>query len=170
MDFEFLLMQKVKNGDMEAAEQFVRKFYPVIYQYCLLHVHDCNDAEDIAQDTFVRFFESIQMYQNCGKTKNYLYTIAGNIVKNYYKKKKELLLPELPEVAENHMDVIDIRMDIERAVDHLPEDLREVAILFFFQELKQKEIAELLNIKLSLVKYRIGKAKKILSDCLEAKE
>ena len=52
----------------------------------------------------------------------------------------------------------------------LPEELREVAILFFFQDLKQREIAELLGIKLSLVKYRIGRAKELLIKNLEVKE
>lgn len=57
-------------------------------------------------------------------------------------------------------------MDVERAVDRLPEDLKEVTILFFFQGLKQREIAELLNINLPLVKYRIREAKKKLSEYL----
>ena len=64
----------------------------------------------------------------------------------------------------------EVRMDIERAVDHLPEELKETVILFFFQELKQKDIAELLDIKLSLVKYRISRAKKLLSEYLEVRE
>ena len=42
--------------------------------------------------------------------------------------------------------------------------------MFFFQELKQKDIAELLDIKLSLVKYRISRAKKLLSEYLEVRE
>lgn len=65
------------------------------------------------------------------------------------------------------MNDIEIRLDIEQAIDRLPNELREVTILFFFQDFKQKEIAKLLNIKLSLVKYRIGQAKKILSRSLD---
>ena len=64
------------------------------------------------------------------------------------------------------MDGVEIRLDIEQAVDDLPEELKEITILFFFQGLKQKEIAKVLNIKLSLVKYRISRAKKILSEYL----
>ena len=51
----------------------------------------------------------------------------------------------------------------------LPEEIRETAVLYFFQELKQREIAELLHIKLSLVKYRIGRAKELLMKELEVK-
>ena len=111
-------------------------------------------------------------YKEYGKVKNYLYTIAGNTVKNYYKKKKDIPMEEPPEYENDKNNVEDtgIRLDNEQAVRKLPEELREVAILFFFQELKQREIAELLGIKLSLVKYRIGRAKELLIKNLEVKE
>ena len=74
------------------------------------------------------------------------------------------------ESIKNNVEEAGIRLDIEQAVGKLPEELREVAILFFFQDLKQREIAELLGIKLSLVKYRIGRAKELLIKNLEVKE
>ena len=52
----------------------------------------------------------------------------------------------------------------------LPEEIRETAVLYFFQELKQIKIAELHHIKLSLVKYRIGRAKELLMKELEVKK
>lgn len=176
MHSEFFMIQKMKNGNEEACEWFVNKYYAPVYQYCFLHIHDTYCAEDMTQETFLHFFASLKTYTFYGKTKNYLYSIAGNIVKNYYKKKKELLIDEIPEnggKSISHMEGrvnaadIELRMDIERAVDVLPEELKETAILFFFQELKQKEIADLLNIKLSLVKYRVGRAKKLLAEYLE---
>ena len=52
------------------------------------------------------------------------------------------------------------------ALDKLPEEIREVVILFFFQEISQKEIARMMGIKLSLVKYRVSRAKKLLAKYL----
>lgn len=66
--------------------------------------------------------------------KNYLYTIAGNTVKNYYKKKRDIPWEELTGYENDNKGnekEIGIRMDIERAVKNLPEEIREVAILFF---------------------------------------
>ena len=57
---------------------------------------------------------------------------------------------------------VDVKLE-----DLLPEEIKETAILFFFQGLKQKEISDLLHIKLSLVKYRVSKAKELLSKQLE---
>lgn len=166
---DFLLIKKVKSGDEQAGEQLIKKYYSSLYQYCFLHLHDRELAEDMTQETFARYFESLQTYTEYGKLKNYLYRIAGNIIKNYYKK-KELPMEEAPWTPSTDIRDAEVRMDIERAVDRLPDELKEITILFFFQELKQKDIAELLNIKLSLVKYRISRAKKLLSEYLEVRE
>lgn len=170
MNTDFLLIGKAKNGSGQAGEQFIKKHYSSIYQYCFLHMRDRNLAEDMTQETFTRFFESLHTYTDYGKSRNYLYRIAGNIIKNYYKKKKEMPMEKIPEMPGNDMMDAEVRMDIEQAVDCLPEELKEVAILFFFQELKQKDIARLLDMNLSLVKYRIGRAKKLLSEYLEVRK
>lgn len=162
-----ILMHKIKHGDKSASEQLVKKYYTPIYQYCFLHIHDRNYAEDIVQDTFVKFFETLMRGTKIEKAKSYLYSIARNTIKNYYKKKKELLCDQFLETSEDCMTDIEIRLDVEKALRVLPEELKEIAVLFFFQELKQKEIAELLNIKLSLVKYRVARVKKILKKFLE---
>lgn len=167
MTSDFFLVQKIRNGDEFAGNQFVEKYYSLIYQYCFLHIRDKECAEDMVQETFVRFYEAILKDTNIRKTKSYLYSIAGNIIKNYYKKKKEIFLDQLPDIEEGNLTEIEIRLDIERALDQLPEEIKETAILFFFQGLKQKEISDLLNIKLSLVKYRVSKAKELLSEQLE---
>ncbi len=164
---DFLLIQKIRNGDNRAGNEFVKKYYPLIYQYCFLHIHDRDCAEDMTQETFVRFFEAVMNRTDIAKVKSYLYRVAGNTVKNYYRKKKELLLEKLPDTVENNAVDIEVRLDIERAVACLPDEIREITILFFFQGLKQKDISDLLGIKLSLVKYRVSKAKKLLSKELE---
>lgn len=74
---------------------------------------------------------------------------------------------QLPDIEDENPKNIEIRIDIERALEQLPEEIKEIVILFFFQGLKQKEIADLLNIKLSLVKYRVSKAKELLAKQLE---
>lgn len=168
MDSDFFLIQKMKNGDDRAIESFVRKYYPKIFQYCLLHIRDRGDAEDLTQETFLKFFQSFEQYQHRGKCSAFLYAIASNACKDYYRKAREQYVEEVPEKAEEDQDMgsAEIRMDVENAVARLPEELKETAILFFFQGLKQREIAKLLDIKLSLVKYRVTRAKKLLGEYL----
>lgn len=168
MDSDFFLIQKMKNGDDGAVENFVRKYYPKIFQYCLLHIRDRGDAEDLTQETFLKFFQSFERYQHRGKCSAFLYAIASNACRDYYRKAKEQYVEEIPERAEEdrEMGTAEIRMDVENAVARLPEELKETAILFFFQGMKQREIAKLMYIKLSLVKYRVTRAKKLLGEYL----
>ena len=77
---------------------------------------------------------------------------------------------QLPDIEDENPKNIEIRIDIERALEQLPEEIKEIVILYFFQGLKQKEIADLLNIKLSLVKYRVSKAKELLARQLEVEK
>ena len=156
-----LLVHLARAGDEDACEKLVKKYYSSIYQYCLLHINDPYEAEDLTQEVFTRFFSNLYRYKEYGK------------VKNYYKKKKDIPSEELlksEDSSKNHVEELGVRLTIEQAVRKLPEEIRETAVLYFFQELKQREIAELLHIKLSLVKYRIGRAKELLMKELEVKK
>ncbi|MDE6607054.1 MAG: RNA polymerase sigma factor [Lachnospiraceae bacterium] len=170
MNSDFLLIQKMKLGDDLAIEAFVHKYYAKIYQYCHLHIRDRGYAEDMTQETFEKFFRSLDTYRHYGKALNYLYVLAANTCKDYYKKTPELCLEELPEGTAPDLSRVDEQIMIETAVDRLPAEFREAAILFFFQELRQKEIAAVLGIGLPLVKYRIRKAKELLADYLREEE
>ena len=74
---DFLLIRKMKQGDDNAFDLFVHKYYQEILSYCYHHCFDQTYAEDFTQETFIRFFSKLPDYHYKGKTLNYLYTIAG---------------------------------------------------------------------------------------------
>ena len=170
MDSDFLLIHRMKNGDDTAIETFVRKYYPVILRYCHLHLSDKSYAEDATQEVFARFFRTLNQYQHYGKAQNYLYVIAGNICRDFYRKPSELSVEELTEDLVFEMEPLDLQLDVHNALEKLPPELQEVTILFFFQDVKQKEIAKILGISLPLVKYRIKRAKELLAGYLGKEE
>lgn len=163
VDTGFILIQRMKQGDEKACDIFVRKYYEEIFKYCKYRCFDIESAEDIVQETFVKFFANLPKYHFRGKTKNYLYKIAGNLCKDFYKKKKELLSGE-EEIAKSGtlytLDYVVDKVMVETAVQSLPQELQEVII----QGLKIREIAGMLQISLSLVKYRLKEAKKKLGE------
>lgn len=63
MNTDFLLIQRLKWGDEEAFDVFVRKYYGSILIYCNYHCPDSSYAEDLTQETFVRFFENLYSYR-----------------------------------------------------------------------------------------------------------
>ncbi len=166
MDADSLLLHRMRNGDDQAIEAFVRKYYPMILRYCHLHIRDLGYVEDLTQETFARFFRTLSQYQHYGKAANYLYVIAGNLCRDYHKKPEVIPMEELPEQPVYQMEDLDLRMDVHQALEQLPLELREVTILYFFQELKQKEIAGILGIGLPLVKYRVRRAKELLEQLI----
>lgn len=163
MDTDFLLIQKMHIGDENAFDIFVKKYYPQILTYCRIHISDPSYAEDLTQETFVRFFENLKQYHHYGKAGNFLYVIAANLCHDFYRKKREIPLEELPKEQDIYENSLEEWLDMKMALSSLPKEIRAVAILYFIQEQKQKDIAHILGITLSLVKYRINRARKLLS-------
>lgn len=170
MDKDFLLIRKIKNGEEAAMDAFVKKYYPVIFRYCNYHISDVGYAEDMVQETFLRFFRSLSNYRHTGKALNFLYRIAGNLCKDFYRKNIEYTLSEEIKIEGNQMDDVEKKIDMERVLQRLPEEFRDVIILYYFQGLKLKEIAEIQKIGLSLVKYRMKKGREQLKDFLGEEE
>lgn len=166
-DSDFKCIQKIKKGDVQAINEFVRKYYPDILKYCLRRTSNQSDAEDLTQETFVRFFNNISHYHHYGKAKNYLYVIASNLCKDQYSKQIIYTL------MDNDVELIDInssivdKVSLESAINKLPEEFKQVIILYYFQGLKLSEIKDILNIGLPLVKYRMKQAKMKLKKELE---
>ena len=94
MDADFRLLSQMKREEEEAIECFVRKYYPSILQYCHYHLQEIHDAEDLTQETFARFFASLDRYKHYGKAANYLYVIAGNLCRDHYRRQSELPLAD----------------------------------------------------------------------------
>ena len=170
MDSDFLLIRKMKEGDSGAIDSFVHKYYSKILQYCRMHINDAGSAEDITQETFERFFRSFEQYRHYGKAENYLYVIAGNLCRDYYRKKSELPTDKIFDEQTDNISFIEQRLYIQAAFDALPQELKEVSIMFFCGELKQREIARILNISLPLVKYRIKRSREILKQHLSEED
>lgn len=167
LDLDDLLVQRMRMGDEKALDAFVTKYYPAILRYCRLHVEDHGYAEDMAQETFARFFRTFRQYRHYGKAVNYLYVIAANACRDFYRQNRELPFMELPKEPDRRAESPETQTEVRMALDSLPKDIREVAVLYFVQERKQKDIARVLGIGLPLVKYRIGRARELLRAFLD---
>lgn len=149
-------------------ERMLTKYYDEIFRYCYHHVGSREIAEDLCQDTFLCFLEHRSDYQSRGKLKNYLYTIARNKCIDHYKKAVPIYMDELPEQIEENR--FESSAEIADLVGKLPEDLKEVIILRFFQELKYREIANIMGIGVSKTKYLVAKALELLEKEVNADE
>ena len=72
--------------DEEYRDRLIRENYADIYAYCFRHLGHRETAEDLTQETFLRFLRNVERYREYGKIKNYLYVIAGNVIRDHYRK------------------------------------------------------------------------------------
>lgn len=142
-------------------EKIIRKYYDEIFRYCFHHVDSRTIAEDLCQDTFVSFIEHYGEYHPMGKTRNYLYTIAGNKCRDYYKKKRPLCVENIPE--QETVQRMEEALLMKQMVMSLPEECREAVVLRYFQDMRYSDIAAVLGISLSLAKYRVKRGLELLS-------
>lgn len=172
MDTDYLLIKRMRQGDDAAIDLFVHKYYMDILKYCTYHCFDREEAKDLTQETFLRFFSGFAAYSHKGKAKNYLYTIAGNLCKNYCRQPRRQSLDSIGEqmLSESPEDTLSIQITVRTYLDRLPKEFREIIILYYYQGLKQTEIANVLGIGLPLVKYRLKKAKEQLEKLLGTEE
>ena len=136
-------------------EKMIMKYYDEIFCYCYHHLGNREAAEDICQDTFVSFIEHEAAYHSRGKLKNYLYTIARNKCIDYFKKATPIYMDQIPDQGEEGFEG---EVEMRQLVASLPEEYRQVIILRFFQDLKFRDIADILGTNTSNVKYKVKKA------------
>ena len=160
---DYILIRRIQNGDPEAFETLVRKYYQNIYQFC---VRRCNGdtalAADLTQDTFLKLIEHIQQYRLTGKFINFLLTIAVNTCNNHFKKKSPDIVdmdtlsavPSDLNISEEVLRQEDAKI-LQQAIDRLPDMQKEVVILRFYHDRKLKEIAAITGVSLPTAKSRL---------------
>ena len=125
--------------------------YDKVYRYCYFKVHDERLAEDLTQETFLRYFTQ-HSYIHRGKQLAYLYTIARNLCIDYYRRHQEEGLKE--EIAENPMEGVENSLQLRMAVEKLPERMQELILLRYVNEVSIKEICRIMGMSRSSI-YRM---------------
>lgn len=149
---------------MEFNEQ-----YDKIYRYCYLRVRHREVAEDLTQETFLRFLEHPQ-YHDKDKALRYLYTIAGNLCIDEYRKVKADPLPEeLPEQKDRENEWL-THIALSEAVAALPEKEQELILLRYVNEVPVSVISELYHISRFALSRRLKRILSKLRDTFEKEE
>lgn len=159
------LVKRIRNGDNTAWNELITMYYSDILRYCLWHAPDQNIAEDAVQETFLKAIRFFDQYVSVGKFRAFLYKIAANTCKDLYRK-KSLTDVSLEDVQEefSYMEYgyqsIESDIQIRYLVSGLSEELREVVLLRFGQELTLREIAVVMDLPLRTIQSRLRRALK----------
>lgn len=109
----------------------IDQHYDKIYKYCYFRLQDRNLAEDITQETFLRFFAS-ETYRDTGQALQYLYTVARNLcIDERRRPKSEELSNDIPFSNEENLVT---NLDLKSAMKKLTEEERELIVLRYVNE------------------------------------
>lgn len=168
------LFQMIQSSNAAVAEQAFNELYsrysPRIYAYCLRVVGDKDQARDIFQDTFVRFYNSAQHERTMTNVAGYLLTIARNLCLNH-KRDTRPTLPlddlELPAPAHGaSYEENELLRLITLSLDLLDAEHREAFVLREYDGLSFPEIGEITNTSEATAKTRAFRAKQKLRQIL----
>lgn len=139
-----------------------------IFRYCILRVSDRQVAIDLVQDVFVRYWNTLTQGKHISNDKAFLFTITRNIIIDWYRKKKPLSLEGLQEEHEDTEEFMVLKDDAASTLElgtearfimsklkDLPHTSQQVLYLRYVEDLKTKEIAEVLDINENAVSVRI---------------
>ncbi len=166
------LMVRVQKGQKSAFETLVRRHQqPLVNFFRGLGVY--NDAEDMAQDAFVRLFKYRKRYRPTAKFATFLYLLARQVRIDALRKKKRRQEFENELADRARMQEQEARggawhrPDVERALDALSPVMREAVVLNVYQGLKYEEIAQVQAVPVGTVKSRMFHAMRRLREFLE---
>ena len=179
---EELLMAYRTKGDRAAFEELVKRYERELYNYLRYFLGNAEMAEDVFQTTFFLVHQKRELYEEGRAFRPWLYRIATNQAIDAKRRNKRHTTISLDtqnsldddawnhatQLASNETDPGDSAVDVERssqvrnAVEKLPESLRQVLHLVFFQGMKYHEAAETLGIPFGTIKSRLDIAFKKL--------
>lgn len=172
-------INQVLKGNQNAFGEIVDLYKNQVFQICLRLLGNRHEAEDLAQEAFVRAFVNIQSFNLKMKFSTWLYRIATNLCIDRLRKKKPdyhldaevagtegldlysqiaagIMMPE------EELESLELQESIQAVISKLPEKYRSVIVLKYIEELSLKEISEILDLPVGTVKTRIHRGREAL--------
>ncbi|ARA92055.1 RNA polymerase subunit sigma-24 [Rhodothermaceae bacterium RA] len=178
------LMEQFQAGTVEAFNILVDRYSERLTHYLYGFLGDMKRCEDLLQETFLRVYRNRHSYQRIAKFSTWLYTIAGNLARSEYRKRKRRRMYSIQSVnrddEEYEMEIPDESFSpdryaestiqdqyIQNALKQIPESFREVVILRDVQQLAYEEIAQITGLPMGTVKSRINRGRTKLQSLLK---
>ena len=180
---EAAVIQAVLDGDVNAYEALVKEYEKNVYNLALRMTGNSEDAADMAQEAFIKAYNSLTAFRGDSKFSVWLYRIVSNVCLDFLRsrsrKQTVSLSTENDDGEEVELDIADETHSPEQLLDRsltrdagrrglaaLPPDHREILLLREIQGLSYEEIADALGLEAGTVKSRIFRARKKLCSFL----
>lgn len=172
-------INQVKKGDQNAFGEIVEIYKNKVYQLCYRMLGNRYEAEDVAQEAFIRAFTNINSFNQDLKFSTWIYRIATNLCIDRIRKKKPDFyldaevsgtngltmyskIASETELPETELESMELQESVQKEILKLPEKYRSVIVLKYIEELSLNEISKILGLPLGTVKTRIHRGREAL--------
>lgn len=164
-----MLSAKDKSESEKAFLELYNRYASRVYSYCSRILDNKEDARDVFQETFIRFYESAKVERMMTNIPGFLFRISRNLCLNFKRTRRQNVTIEdymhFEEYSKSH-EKDELLGLIKVALTGLSDDLREVFVLREYEGLSYAEISDYLGISIALVKVRIFRAKQKIREFL----
>ncbi|MBE0651534.1 MAG: RNA polymerase sigma factor [Bacteroidales bacterium] len=173
---DLILVNRAIGGDTKAFEQIVKQYKPMMAKVTIGMVGNREDAEDIGQEAFIRFYRSLHQYKGDASLGTYLTRIAINLSLNELKRRKSNLQVSLETKHESgysdrrSFQKRDNSELVQEALSHLETKYRSVVVLRLMQGFSTKETAKILKIPSGTVLSRLARGQDRLRQIVKSLE
>ncbi|WP_344928913.1 RNA polymerase sigma factor [Aquimarina addita] len=171
-------INKILAGDINAFSTLVERYQSLVYTIAYRITKNKEEAEEIAQDTFVKAYTSLPNYRGEAKFSTWLYTIVYrrslDIVKS---KKRSITSEQVEEISEEHIEIVHDALSylqekerkeiIGNCILKLAEDEATIITLYYFEEKNIKEIKEIIGLTEDNIKIKLFRSRKKLYSILK---
>lgn len=171
----------VQAGDNEAFGLLVERYEQKMLRYAKRFLFGYEEAKDQIQEVFLKAFENIQGFDTEKRFSPWLYRIAHNSFINMIKKKRREPMPFFDpdtifphpvadEQPDDEIKKAELREEMETLLDQVSPKYREPLVLYYYESLSYKDIADVLRVPVSTVGVRINRGKKLLEKLFKQHE
>jgi RNA polymerase sigma-70 factor (ECF subfamily) len=180
---ELIKFVHFKKGNEQAFEYFFYKFYSHIVRFCVQFIYDDNDAKELAQEAFLNLWKQREKIETVNGISSFLYTYSKskclNIIRHrkvkekyinqtLHKKEAQLNTEILESLQFDSLTFTELEDLIFSSIDQLPEKTKEIFRKKRFENKKNQEIADEMNISIKTVEAHFSNAIKVLKKKLSA--
>ncbi|MCL5410609.1 MAG: RNA polymerase sigma factor [Patescibacteria group bacterium] len=165
------IILEAQKGDLKAFEEILSEYEKPVFGYIVHLVKRREDAEDLTQETFLKLYKSIKKYDSDRKFTTWLFAIANNTTRDWFRKQKrrrELLILDDPEkgkaiekllASDDQLSRNNVKFDVALGFRKIKPVYRSVLSLFYLKGFSYKEIAKIKNMPTNTVKTYLYRAK-----------
>lgn len=173
-----ILINQIVEGDTKAFAVLVDRYKDLVFTLALRMLKNREEAEEVAQDTFIKTYKSIDKFKGDSKFSTWIYRVAYNSCLDRIKKnKKHINTLEINEFTTHQVVTLDNALDkmetkernvaMQKCIDALPSEESFLLTLYYFDDLSLNEISKIVGITSNSIKVKLFRSRKKLATILK---